>query len=154
MSAKKNLSIFFSTFCFSGFLPASGTMASALCCILVLLFPGLFSFGICLLIALLLTVLSFVVIPPVLIDSDSSDPSEIVIDEAAGQFLALAACYPYCAGDPVWVLSAFALFRVFDILKPWPVNKLEELPGALGIMADDLFCGLIVFVLLKLAFFF
>ncbi len=154
MPPKKNLNFFLAAFFFSGLLPAPGTMASALCCIFVLLFPSVFNFYSCLFISAVLTMLSFFVIPPVLKHSRDKDPSEIVIDEAAGQFIALAACYPLCAGDAVWVLSAFALFRVFDILKPWPVSSLEKLPGALGIMADDLFCGLMVFVVLKLVLFF
>lgn len=63
------------------------------------------------------------------------DPSEIVIDEVAGQWLALLAA-PL---DPVaWVL-AFALFRVFDIWKPWPVRWIDRrVAGGLGIMLDDL----------------
>lgn len=65
------------------------------------------------------------------------DHPAIVIDEAAGQLLALA-------GLPVaWHTLAlgFVLFRVLDILKPWPLRLLERLPGSWGIMADDLAAG-------------
>ena len=69
----------------------------------------------------------------------SSDPSECVIDEIAGQFLA-------CAFAPRTVLAytlAFVFFRTLDILKPWPIGAAERLPGGVGIMADDLVAGLL-----------
>ncbi|MBK1697851.1 phosphatidylglycerophosphatase A family protein [Rhodovibrio salinarum] len=68
-----------------------------------------------------------------------SDPQEIVIDEVGGQWLALAPL----ALDPLHFLVAFAAFRLFDTLKPWPINALERLPGGLGIMADDAAAGLV-----------
>ncbi len=76
------------------------------------------------------------------------DPGLVVIDEVAGQWLTLSA-----AATLNWksLLLAFALFRLFDIWKPFPVNRLERLPGGLGIMADDLAAGLygalVIFVL-------
>ena len=75
------------------------------------------------------------------------DPGPIVIDEFAGQFLALLAL------PPSWpVLAAgFALFRLFDIVKPPPARRFEALPGAAGIMADDLVAGLYANLLLQLA---
>jgi len=66
-----------------------------------------------------------------------SDPSHVVIDEVAGQLVTLAGASVGVGG----ALLGFVLFRAFDILKPWPVNKLEALPGGLGIMADDLMAG-------------
>src|SRR6266403_352603 len=65
------------------------------------------------------------------------DPSEVVIDEVAGQMIALLS-------GPFWlhtwwsVLKAFLLFRAFDIWKPYPIRQLENLDSGLGIMADDL----------------
>lgn len=73
------------------------------------------------------------------------DPAQVVIDEVAGVLLAVA-CIPASAlvREPVLAISlAVALFRVFDIAKPWPVASCERLPGALGIMADDLVAGLL-----------
>jgi phosphatidylglycerophosphatase A len=79
-----------------------------------------------------------------------SDPSECVIDEVAGQFIA-------CAFAPRTLLGftlAFLLFRVMDILKPWPIYLAERLPGGLGIVADDIiagiFAGLIILLLVQL----
>ncbi|MBK1668926.1 hypothetical protein CKO28_12880 [Rhodovibrio sodomensis] len=68
-----------------------------------------------------------------------TDPEEIVIDEVGGQWLALAPL----ALDPLHFLVAFAAFRLFDTLKPWPINALERLPGGIGIMADDALAGLV-----------
>lgn len=68
------------------------------------------------------------------------DPSIVVIDEVAGQMIAL------CSG-PVWaptwwsILTAFILFRAFDIWKPYPCRKLEGLHTGLGIMGDDVVAG-------------
>ncbi len=60
----------------------------------------------------------------------------MVIDEVAGQWLTLALAAPL---DPLFYAAGFLLFRVFDILKPWPVNWADDqLKGGLGIMADDI----------------
>jgi phosphatidylglycerophosphatase A len=65
------------------------------------------------------------------------DPSCVVIDEVAGQMLAFT-------GIPLhWksLLLAFILFRVFDIWKPPPLKRLEQIPGGAGIMLDDIGAG-------------
>jgi len=70
-------------------------------------------------------------------DLGDDDPSCVVVDEVAGQMLALV-------GIPLsWqsLLAAFILFRACDILKPPPVRQLEKLPGGLGIVLDDLGAG-------------
>lgn len=77
------------------------------------------------------------------------DPSEVVIDEVAGQALALLGVYAFCPMNhrsPVFlglVVAAFLVFRVVDVVKPGPVGWMERLPGGLGIMADDLLGGLL-----------
>ncbi len=66
------------------------------------------------------------------------DPGTIVIDEVAGQSLAL------CAFAPTWqaYLLGFLLFRLFDIIKPWPVSWADrKLHGSAGVMVDDLLAG-------------
>jgi phosphatidylglycerophosphatase A len=67
------------------------------------------------------------------------DPSECVIDELAGQFIACALAPLSLPGFAL----AFVLFRLFDISKLWPISVAERLRGGLGIMADDLVAGLI-----------
>jgi phosphatidylglycerophosphatase A len=71
-------------------------------------------------------------------ESGREDPGLVVIDEVAGQWIALAAC-PVEAGH---VLLAFALFRLFDIVKPWPAWQLERLHGGAGIVLDDVAAGI------------
>lgn len=66
------------------------------------------------------------------------DPGPVVIDEVAGQMLSLL-FVPLTAGT---ALAGFILFRIFDILKPFPCRRLERLPGGSGIMTDDLMAGL------------
>ena len=73
--------------------------------------------------------------------SGRKDPGKVVVDEVAGQFIALIPV-PFMV-SPVWwaMILAFILFRFFDIVKPYPARRLESLPGGLGIMADDLIAG-------------
>ncbi len=68
----------------------------------------------------------------------SRDPGEVVVDEVAGMMVTLL--FNPVAGA-TWAAAAFVLFRAADIVKPFPVNRLERLPGGVGIMADDLMAG-------------
>ena len=68
----------------------------------------------------------------------AKDPGPVVIDEVAGQWLALAAC-PL---DPLWWAAGFVAFRVADIAKPFPANWVDRrVDGAWGVMGDDLVAG-------------
>lgn len=67
------------------------------------------------------------------------DPGQVVIDEVAGQWLALLTT-PL---DPIGFLIAFGFFRFFDILKPWPACWADsKLHSATGVMLDDVFAGI------------
>jgi phosphatidylglycerophosphatase A len=68
-----------------------------------------------------------------------TDPPEVVIDEVLGQWIT---CLPFAALAWWEYAAAFVLFRLFDILKPWPVKNLESLGGGTGIMIDDAAAGL------------
>ncbi len=72
--------------------------------------------------------------------SGKKDPGKVVIDEVAGQMLALIAV-PMEFESWWTIILAFLLFRFFDIVKPYPARKLESLPAGLGIMSDDLVAG-------------
>jgi phosphatidylglycerophosphatase A len=65
------------------------------------------------------------------------DPGQVVVDEVAGQLLTLIATGASLSG----IVLGFFVFRVLDIVKPWPANRFEQLPGGVGIMADDLMAG-------------
>jgi len=69
------------------------------------------------------------------------DPGKVVIDEVAGQLIALLPVIT--SSDPGWlsIIVSFLLFRFFDIVKPYPARRLEKLESGLGIMADDLIAG-------------
>ena len=75
------------------------------------------------------------------------DPRIIVIDEVAGQ-----ACAVLVAGTNLWLyLIGFVLFRIFDVLKPWPVSYPDEkMEGAKGIMLDDIVAGIMAGIIVWL----
>ena len=72
-----------------------------------------------------------------------TDPGEVVIDEVVGMWLSL------CAMPPTFIVPAFLLFRIVDIVKPIPVCTAEKLPGGWGIMADDVVGGLMTNLILQ-----
>ena len=79
---------------------------------------------------------------------DDPDPSKVVIDEVAGQ---LAACLIWAPVGWVTVLAAFLLFRIFDVLKPLGIRRLEGIPNGWGIMLDDLAAGLLAAIVINAA---
>jgi phosphatidylglycerophosphatase A len=78
--------------------------------------------------------------------SRTPDPQTVVIDEAAGMWLA---CF-MLPKSLIALAAAFALFRLLDIAKWFPINRLERLPGGWGIMADDVAAGCLTRLLLSL----
>lgn len=78
---------------------------------------------------------------------NKEDPSEVVIDEVLGQWIT---CLPFAALGFWEYVAAFALFRLFDIAKPWPVRRLEKIGGGLGIMIDDAAAGIYAMLCLGL----
>lgn len=79
------------------------------------------------------------------------DPHRVVIDEFCGMAVTLVGL-PF---SPVFVIGGFALFRVFDILKPFPIRWVEmKVPGGLGILLDDLIAGMIANALLRVGILF
>jgi phosphatidylglycerophosphatase A len=80
-------------------------------------------------------------------ESGREDPGHVVIDEAAGQLIALIAI----PADWRHAALSLLLFRVFDILKPPPIRQLERLPEGTGIMLDDVAAGLFALACAQLA---
>ena len=75
------------------------------------------------------------------------DPGPVVIDEVLGMLITLA-FLPLS----LWGIAAgFLIFRVFDVIKPFPAGRLEHLPAGLGIMADDAMAGVYAHLALRLA---
>jgi phosphatidylglycerophosphatase A len=88
-----------------------------------------------------------------------NDPGPVVIDEVAGQWLTMVPALLLLEAQTAASLglsasAGFFLFRLFDVAKPWPVNRFEELPGGLGIMADDVAAGCLAAIILALLLFF
>lgn len=73
-----------------------------------------------------------------------SDPGQIVVDEISGQMISYLPVLSsaFAGGGWKYLLLGFVLFRVFDIVKPWPARAAEKWPGGWGIMADDWLAGI------------
>ena len=130
--------------------PAPGTWGSAAAVALGILLHGIGHFPLLLIATTVVTPLGFWAVAREVADRDDKDPSEIVIDEVAGQWIALlfpSAAFWWAGMDswtfpwPAW-LAAFALFRLFDIWKPWLVGRADRRGDAAGVMIDDLWAGL------------
>lgn len=129
--------------------PGPGTWASAAAVLLAVL---VYESGGGLLIplgAVLAALIGFWAVPQALRMTADEDPSEIVIDEVAGQWLALSFTVIPLWRHGISILDAwpafvvpFLLFRLFDIWKPWLVGRADRQGGAVGVMLDDLWAGL------------
>lgn len=149
-SSKSRLSWLIATFFGIGHLqPGSGTWASAITVLLWwagsrLLEPN-WLIPVAVAASTAITLLGIPVSTVVARESGRKDPGFVVIDEVAGQLIALI-------GVPLhwkYLLAGFILFRSFDIAKPFPLRRLERLPEGTGIMVDDVGAGLYALVLLQ-----
>ena len=130
--------------------PGPGTYASA---VTVLLWGALaqvigprWQLPVAVLLSLAVTILGIGPGTQVARESGLKDPGFVVVDEVAGQLIALI-------GVPVdwkYLLAGFILFRGFDITKPFPLRRLESLPEGTGIMMDDVGAGLYALLLLQI----
>ena len=136
----------FATLSYLGYLPASGTIGSICGLIFFIVFrPSV-------IITFILLILCIVSIMITLNQTTEKDPKYIIIDE----FIAVVLC---CVALPnlstKYYISLFFLFRTFDIAKPWPIKKIEKLPGMLGVILDDILAGVlasfIIFLIIRVA---
>ncbi|NTW74147.1 MAG: phosphatidylglycerophosphatase A [Chlorobiaceae bacterium] len=117
---------------------APGTFGSLAAALFYLLLPAMRPLAIIVPLIIIVSLLG-VWAGGVMEEEYGNDPSAVVIDELAGQWLALAAL----PGGAVTVALSFAFFRLFDIAKPGPVDRVQRLPGGWGIMTDDLLAGVL-----------
>lgn len=129
--------------------PAPGTWGSLVAVLLALALHEAGGTALLPVLVLGVTALGFWAVPRAIAGQEDKDPSEIVIDEVAGQWLAL--CFTLL---PLWwhgvsalaawpgVVVPFALFRLFDIWKPWLVGRADRRGDGAGVMLDDLWAGL------------
>ena len=96
--------------------------------------------------------------PAVIAVTGKNDPREVVADEFAGHAVVFLAVLFLAAGTistrQIWTTTVlgFLLFRLFDIVKPWPIRKLEKLPAGWGVLLDDLLAGIYAGIALLLCF--
>ena len=136
----------FTTFFYIGYFPkAPGSVASIAGVALYCLLHAHLSVYVGILVAI--TIIGFLTSGEMERILNQKDPSCVVIDEVAGMMVALV----MLPAIPLVVISAYALFRFFDIFKTYPINKLEALEGGTGIMLDDLMAGFYTNVLMHIA---
>ncbi len=123
----------YATCSYVGYIPfAPGTWGSLLACFILYFYPSLANPFIILLIGVAGVVASERA------RGREPDPGYVVIDEFVGMLITMCG-----HGPTLWGLTkGFILFRAFDILKPYPIRRLERLPGGYGIMADDILAGI------------
>lgn len=115
-----------------------------------------------------MTLLSLAVLPPLVVLAvwasaveatrrGANDPGPVVVDEVAGQWLCLLIAQALVtgigrpAGTALLAGVGFVVFRVLDVVKPWPIRPLERIKGGAGIVADDLAAGAVAGLLVGLA---
>jgi phosphatidylglycerophosphatase A len=92
--------------------------------------------------------------PAVIAATGKADPGEVVADEFAGQAVTFLAIPFFITAEistrQILIITAlgFLLFRLFDIIKPWPICKLEKLPKGWGVLADDILAAVFAAILL------
>lgn len=137
---------------YSGYAPkASGTIGTCVAVIIYILlkwvgFLEVASVGVYLLFLFWITVIGLWASDIIAKTTGQSDPSIVVIDEIVGFFYAVA----FLPAKAIYIIPAFFIFRLLDVLKPPPANASQKLPGGLGIMADDIIVGIYTAIILHL----
>ena len=138
-----------------GNLPAPGSMGSLVAAVVGAGIAIGFGIG-WLVIAIIATaIMAFPAIDAYSRLTNTHDSKHIVIDEVVGQWLTLLAIPlpPVWGGDYDYIVAvvvAFVLFRVFDIGKPWFIKSAEDLPGAAGVIADDVLAAVVAGAIIML----
>lgn len=136
----------FATFFYTGFFPfAPATFATFVFLLVYVLVPG--GDWIATWTIFLPTLILSVPASSALEATRGKDPHCVVIDEIVGIQIALLGATPTLAG----VAAAFVLFRIFDVWKPFPIDRIQALPRGWGIVADDVLAGIYTRALLLLA---
>lgn len=130
---------------YSGYIPiASGTFGS-LVAILIYLIPGFERLGI-IIPAIIVLFIYGLIVSSKFEKVYGKDPSQCTVDEVVGTWIALIAL----PKTIFIILTSFLVWRVLDIIKPFPARTSEKLPGGLGIMIDDVISGFYSLIILHL----
>jgi len=126
------------TFGYTGFFPfAPATFASGIFCLLYWFVPG--GEWLAHPIVVLVTLIISIPVSTMMEKDFGEDPSCVVIDEVVGMQVILV----FATGVSMYgVAAAFILFRIFDIWKPYPIDKTQSFPGGWGIVIDDVLAGI------------
>ena len=138
---------------------APGTIASLITCFVFFLLINTLNIFTIFLITLIIFFYSLLSINNSFDKFTGDDPQEIVIDEVVGQMLPLVAIPIYETLHPLpilyYIAGSFLFFRLFDILKPYPINYVDNnVKGSLGIMLDDILASFYTILSLVVIFFF
>ena len=138
MARIKMFNTLFVTLCYSGYFPKApgtiGTIVATLLAIPILEYLGLETLT---LLTILITIISFKQIDIYEAKSKRHDPKEVVIDELIGVWIALI----IASANMLQILFSFVYFRIFDILKPSIIGKVDKMPGSKGVVLDDALAG-------------
>jgi phosphatidylglycerophosphatase A len=136
----------FATFFYTGFFPfAPATFASLVFVLIYALVPG--GDWIAQWTIFLPTLVLSIPASTRMERTHGKDPHCVVIDEIVGMQIVLLSATPTTGG----LVAAFALFRIFDVWKPFPIDRLQSLPGGWGIVVDDMLAGVYARAVLMLA---
>jgi phosphatidylglycerophosphatase A len=156
----RSLSKIIATFFGVGYCPvAPGTLTSLIVVLLYKFYLYKLGWHLYLLLLFLLFVVAVITSTKYSLELKKQDPRKIVIDEAFGQLLVLFRIGESWGEGWLPLLACFLLFRIFDIIKPYPIKKVETLPEGWGIVMDDLvaavYAGIIIhlYLILKLYLF-
>ena len=97
------------------------------------------SFAILIILIIIISLLSYFTILFELTNTNKKDPQYIVVDEAIGMWISVLFL---STNDYVYIIFALILFRLFDILKPSIINRVQNIKGPVGILFDDIIAGL------------
>jgi phosphatidylglycerophosphatase A len=147
----KSLSKIIATFFGAGYFPiAPGTLTSLIVVLLYKFYLHSLSWPFYLLLLFLLFVVGIFTSTKYSLEIKKHDPRRIVIDEAFGQLLVLFRIGESWGTGWLPLISCFLLFRIFDIIKPFPIKKVEMLPKGWGIVMDDLVAAVYAGVIINL----
>ncbi len=147
----KSLSKIIATFFGVGYFPvAPGTLTSLIVVLLYKFYLHSLSWPIYLLLLFFLFSVGIFTSTKYSLEIKKHDPRRIVIDEAFGQLLVLFQIGESWGTGWLPLLSCFLLFRIFDIIKPFPIKKVETLPNGWGIVMDDLVAAVYAGVIINL----
>ena len=136
---------------------APGTIASLVTSLLFYLFAKNFIYHIFIIVILVTTLIAFFSISIYTYSLSEKDRSEIVIDEVIGQSIALLPLLFFSettSPDFFMCIISLLFFRFFDIVKPYPINKFDNMNNTFGVIFDDILAGVFSALLLTLALIF